>query len=143
MPLTLTMVQKSRVGILEQDASELQTPRESGDNDFLVCGGLSFKNSDDFLLERIGDIIKFKYPRYSYKVNYSGDNISSVEFYNGIVQTTVNRIAQTTLNYSNDNVTSEQCVIYDSTDGTTVLKTVTSTYTYSGDFVTNVTVSEV
>lgn len=95
----------------------------------------------DFV-EKIGDIIKLKYPTYSYKVNYAGDNISSVEYFNGVVQTVGFRIAQIVLSYTNDFVTNEDFLIYDTVDGTTVLKTITRSLTYSGDFITNVTVSE-
>lgn len=136
------MVQKSRVSILEQEGNEFDIGRESGDSDFLVCGGLSFKNSDDFLIERVGNVIKCKYPTFSYEVNYNGDNIANVIYYTTTAQIEANRILRSVLGYSGDNVTSETVTIYDPADGVAVLRTITNTYTYTGDNITSVEVSE-
>ena len=136
------MVNKSRVSVLEQDSSEFNIGRESGDSDFLVCGGLTFKNSDDFLIERIGDVLKLRYPQYSCKANYNGDNIANVEYFSGTNQITANRIAIVLLNYSGDLVTTETLTIYDTADGTTALRSIVSSFTYSGDNITSVTISE-
>ena len=75
----------------------------------------------------------------SQKPTYSGDNISSVEIYKSSTQIDANRLAKYNLTYTNDLVTTEVISIYDA-DGTTILKTVTITYTYTDDVVTNAVV---
>ena len=109
--------------------------------DYVSGKGFTFEHSDDYLLDKIGGVIMCDIPNSSSKVVYSGDNISYVEFYKGAVQTTPNRIARIDLTYSGDFVQSESLKIYSLSDGTTVLKTVTTTYTYTGDDVTSAAVS--
>ena len=68
----------------------------------------------------------------SYKLTYSGFNVSDVEIYKGsqIIQ---NRVAKISLTYSSFQVTQEQWTLYES-DGTTVSKTVTISYTWNNLF---------
>ena len=111
-------------------------PTEVDSNeDYLAGKGISFENSDSYLLQKIGGVVRDLSPNYSNKWNYSGDNLASVEVFNGLVQTTINRIAKGTITLTSDNVTSEVWEIYSTTDGTTVLATTTFTHTYTLDVV--------
>jgi len=69
----------------------------------------------------------------SQKVTYleSGE-IDYTEIFNSSSQVTENRRAKIQLNYTNDNVTSEVITLYD-TNGTSALKTITLTHSYTGD----------
>lgn len=115
---------------------------EASNTDLSIGGGIDFNASGTFLLERVGDVIKTTYPDYSFKVNYSGENISNVEYYSTATQIVANRRVTDALTYTGDNVTSRSISIYDPADGTTVLRTISETYTYTGDLISSVTVSE-
>ena len=110
--------------------------------DYLTGKGFSFEDSDDYLLEKVGGVIKLKTPTHSHKPIYTGDSISAYEFYETSTQTTINRRARADYTYSGDNITTESIKIYDPSDGTTVLRTLTISYTYTGDNVTKVDLSE-
>lgn len=72
----------------------------------------------------------------SQKVTYSGDNISSIEFYVTAAQLLTDRVVKVEISYTSGNPTSEVWSLYDS-DGTTILETRTVTYTYTGDNITS------
>ncbi len=77
----------------------------------------------------------------SVKPTYSGDDLTTLEYYDSTSQITANRVAKTDLTYTSDLLTSEVCTYYAS-DGTTTLKTITLTYTYNGsEQLTNIEVS--
>lgn len=101
--------------------------------DYLAARGVSFSGSPDYLLDKQGRVVIPKIPDGSQKITYSGTDISFVEFFETSSQITANRRAKVTITYTSGNPSSEQWLIYD-TDGTTVLRTVTYTYTLtSGD----------
>jgi hypothetical protein len=110
--------------------------------DYLSAAGIAFANLDSYLAEKVGGILKFKIPDYSYKPAYTGDNLTALEIFNGNTQTTINRIVRADFTYVSDNITSESWKIYDNTDGTTVLRTITYSHTYISDNLTNTEVSE-
>ncbi len=111
---------------------EVPFPREIDPaEDYLASKGLAFENSDDYLAEKIGEVLKFTCPDASQKVTYSGDDVSYIEFFKGATQTTPNRRARVDVTYTGNDVTSEAWKIYDPNDGTTVLRTITLTHTYS------------
>jgi len=123
-------IESSATGGTEDDMYPVEVdPAE----DYVAAKGLSFENLDDYLIEKIGGLVKIQIPDHSQKVIYSGDNVSALEVFNGFTQTTPNRLARVDLTYTSDKVTSEVWKIYDPADGTTVLRTLTTTYTYSGD----------
>lgn len=68
--------------------------------------------------------------------------LDAVEYFKGSTQTTINRFARTDLTYSGDNVTSEIKKLYSEADGTTVIKTYTTTYTYTNGEVTGTSLVE-
>ena len=76
----------------------------------------------------------------SAKVTYDGDDRPNVAtYYRSATQTTANRVAEVDVSYdSEDRPDTVACRLYKSDDGTTLLKTITLTYTYTGDNVTNV-----
>ena len=94
-------------------------------------------NPNDGNLQKYVDAICA--PDTSQKPTYLGNGeIDFVEYFKGAVQTTVNRIKRVDVAYTGDDPTSEVWKLYD-TDGTTVLKTVTFTHTWSGNELTNTT----
>ena len=117
-------------------------PTESDPNeDFVAAKGISFEGLDTYLFEKIGGVLKERFPLISFKYD-TNFNIAYYEIYKTATQTTGNRLVRSDLTYSGDNVTSESLKIYSESDGTTVLRTITMTYTYSGDDLIKHEVSE-
>jgi len=137
------MVSKVKALIGQRDSIELESEEIKPSSDFLATKGISFESLDTHLIEKIGGIIKQTIPSHTCKPTYVNENISSLEVFNGFTQTTPNRIAKNDVSYTNDLVTSEALKIYDPADGTTVLRTITTAYTYVNDSVTNIQVSEI
>lgn len=73
----------------------------------------------------------------SYAIDYSGDFINKVTFYNTLLQINSNRVAECVLSYSGDLVTGET-INYFEEDGVTVYASETNNYIYSGDILTKV-----
>jgi hypothetical protein len=92
--------------------------------------------SDDVILpDSIFEAIR------SLKNTYTGDLVSSVSFYNSLTQIDANRIAKIDLTYNASEFVTSQTVTYYEPDGTTVFKTESMTYSYSGDDSVKVEVS--
>ena len=73
-------------------------------------------------------------PDTSQKPTYlANSDIDYVEFFKGPTQTTPNRIARVDLTYTGVDPTTETWLLYDSSDGTTVNKTVTFTHVWSSN----------
>lgn len=105
-------------------------PTESDPSeDYLAGKGLSYEGLDTYLAEKIGRVLTTKIPDDSIKVTYNAaGDVETVETFITSTQITTNRLSKTTVAYDVDlNPTSETLEIYD-TDGTTVLRTVTFTY---------------
>jgi hypothetical protein len=115
-------------------------PTETDPNeDYLATKGIAFNNLDTYLLERLGKNITIKVPNFSYKPTYLGNgSVDYVEVFDGFTQTTGNRVAKATIGYngSGDPIT-ETVLLYD-TNGTTVLRTITNTLTYTSFYVTKI-----
>lgn len=77
----------------------------------------------------------------SEKPTYNADGtINYIEFFSTSSQVTANRTFKISLTYdANQQPLTETLLIYSKTDGTSVLKTVTKTYTWSGSVFTNKT----
>ncbi len=109
-------------------------PTETKPNeDYLNALGMAFGLDDSFIMDKIGRVIAEKYPNLYQSASYNVDKtVNYVELYNSNNFITANRIARYDVSY-NVNLTpsSETLKIYD-TDGTTILRTFTTTYTYSG-----------
>lgn len=72
---------------------------------------------------------------------YAGNGtLTNVTFYSSDTQIAANRVGVITLAYDgNLNPTIETTTIYSTSDGTTVLKTITKTFTFVANVLTNVT----
>lgn len=111
------------------------TPTELNPNeDYVSAKGVSFENSDNFLAEKIGGVLKYTVPDSSYKPAFLGNGeIDSVEIYEGATQTTEFRRVKITMAYDGSlNPVTETWDFYDPNDGTTILRTITVTHTWSG-----------
>lgn len=100
--------------------------------DYVAAKGVAFENSDSFLMEKLGRILVNKEPDSSVAVTYLvNGEIDYVEYFNSPTQIQANRIARTEFAYSGVDPQTEIWKLYDS-DGSTILRTITVTYTYSG-----------
>lgn len=111
------------------------------DTDIVKINKANTVIADDFLsdfLERFGG------KDVSSKPEYLGNgDVDKITFYSSGTQITANRVAQAQLSYSSGEPSTEVWTIYDTADGTTVLKTITYTYTFTGDDITKVATSVV
>lgn len=100
--------------------------------DYLTGKGFSYENSDDHRSEKIGDLIAHIVPNFSLKPTFlANKEIEKIEYYNGATQTEINRRAIVEMTYDgNLDPTVEVWKIFDTADGTTVLKTFTITHTW-------------
>lgn len=105
--------------------------------DYLAAKGLAFENLDTFRVEKLGRTIQSLYPDSTIAVTYSSGDPSSISFFNSATQIDANRIAKCDLVLSSGDPSTETWLIYD-TDGTTVLRTITYTYTVSSNVITGV-----
>jgi Collagen triple helix repeat (20 copies) len=86
-------------------------------------------------IDRLYDESESEKPTYN-----ANGTINYVEFFSSSTQTTANRTAKITMSYDASlNPTSEVLQMYSFVDGETVLKTVTKTYTWVDDVLTNKT----
>jgi len=76
----------------------------------------------------------------SSKPTFTGDLLTTMEYYNSLSQITGNRIAKSDYTYTSEVLTSQVNTYYQ-TDGTTANSVETLTYTYSGDDISKVEVS--
>lgn len=136
------MVDKVKPLKFETSASGTETdylPTESDPTEDYVAGaGFSFKNSNDYLLEQIGRLTDNKIPDWSEKPTYlANGELDYLELFTTSTQITANRLAKIQMTYDGSlNPTTEAWSIYD-TDGTTVLRTVTFTHTFTSNDLTN------
>ena len=68
----------------------------------------------------------------SARPTYTGDFITSMEYYNSLIQVNANRIAKSDFTYTNDFV-STQINTYYETNGVTIHQVENLVYVYSGD----------
>ena len=110
-----------------QDANEVPTAVTTADNALVGSDIQAILN-------------KYFGPTNSEKATYLGNGeVDFVEFFSNPSQVVANRVAKVTFTYDgNLNPTGEVLLLYD-TDGTTVLKTVTFTHTFTGTDYTNTT----
>lgn len=135
MPPLFFIMSKIKPLKLSDDNEDFALPKEvDPSDDHLSAKGLAFEDLEAYQLSKIERVILQNYPDGSVKYTYTDDLVTLVEFFITASQFTANRIASITMAYdSEEKVTSETYRIYDSSDGTTVVRTVTRTYTYSGD----------
>lgn len=75
----------------------------------------------------------------SQKPNFNGDGtINYIEYFATSSQVTSNRVAKSQMTYSSGYPATETVYLYSLTDGTTILKTITRTFTFSGDTLTKI-----
>ena len=137
------MVDIVKASVLQRNSTELGWDTELKlDSDFLSSKGFSFEGIETYLMEKIGGVIKNTIPNFSFKMTYSSNLLTVIEAFNGFTKTTANRIARWGMTYTGHNLTSEELKIYSLADGTTVLRTITTVYTYSGNDVESFEVTE-
>lgn len=100
--------------------------------DYLATKGIAFEGLDTFLIDKIGRTQVELFPDTWQRVNYTGAQPTSLEFFNNSSFVNANRIARYDFTYTGPLLTTEVLVIYD-TNGTTVLRTYTWTHTYSSN----------
>jgi hypothetical protein len=102
--------------------------------DYVSVKGVAFENLDTHLAEKIGGVCKFTVPDCSQKPDFlANGEVNYVEFYESATQTTINRRVRVDMTYDGSlNPTTEVWKYYDPSDGTTVLRTITLTHTWSG-----------
>ena len=93
----------------------------------------------EFNSEHKFDTLDSLYPEGSVKYTFDGEELlTDAVVYRSATQTVANRIADITVTYNGDEQpTTEVWKYYNNTDGTLLLKTVTTTYTWSGDLPTS------
>lgn len=105
--------------------------------DYISGKGFSFEETDTFLLQKIGRVLLGFEPDNTVAVTYTaGGDIDHVELFNSATQITANRIARIDITYSGVDPATEVLKVY-GTDGSTVLRTLTTTYTYTGVDITS------
>jgi hypothetical protein len=75
----------------------------------------------------------------SSKPTFTGDLLTTLEFYNALTQVNADRILKCDFTYSGDDITGQVNTYYES-NGVTVHQTETITYSYTGDTITKVEV---
>jgi len=120
---------------LEETTDGSQTvpfPTEMNPNqDYAAVKGISFENLDTYRFEKLQGAILEAYPDGSVKVTYTSNNPTLIEYFITASQITANRIASNTITYTSNDPATEILRIYSTTDGTTVVRTITKTYTYT------------
>lgn len=106
--------------------------------DYIAVKGIAFENLDTFLIEKLGRTLSLQTPDDSQATTYlANGEVDYVEYYSSASQITTNRIAKVTIGYDGSlNPTSETWLIYN-TNGTTVLRTITLTHSFTGVDLTN------
>lgn len=103
--------------------------------------GSRFRQTNGLIWDKYGNgagewRIVSVYQKFQTSVTLTGDDITKVTF----LRPGNSKIAEVDINYSNDNVTSEVWKFYDS-DGTSLLRTQTRSYTYNGDDISSESVA--
>ena len=129
--MAIEKVKPLKIEPLEGD----QFPTEAdASEDYLSAKGMAFEGLDIFLAEKVGGVIKFTTPDASLKPVFLGNGeLDYVEVYEGATQVTANRRVRIDMTYDGSlNPTVEAWKFYSPSDGTTVLRTITVTHTWSG-----------
>lgn len=105
--------------------------------DTIAGKAFSFLGLSTFLAEKVGDILGFRKPDFSDAPSFNANGtINFVEWFNGATQITSQRRARVDFTYDvNLDPATEVWKIYD-TNGTTILRTVTYTYTFVANVLT-------
>lgn len=93
----------------------------------------------DYRCEFVPDLTDILPLTASLSASYTDDLATQLVYYRDGAQTNANRVLQIDVTYDGDE--RPQTVVYtyyNSTDGTVVLQTVTLTYTFTGDELTNI-----
>jgi len=111
-------------------------------SDYLAAKGIGFNGDTAFLFDHVGRTLAQKEPYTTFAVTYlANGEVDYVEYFNSDTQITANRVYKTSMTYdASINPLTAVTVIYD-TDGSTVLRTITETYSYTGVDITSGTVT--
>lgn len=120
--------------------TNLPTPSAAGDASNKAYVDPPVDNTSSLVGTDVKDVWKRLYwPTTVQVAEYSAGDLVSVTFYKD--NTSVlnsNRLAKSTLTYSAGRPVSEAVQFFSLVDGTTVLKTITRTFTYTGNDVTKI-----
>jgi hypothetical protein len=75
----------------------------------------------------------------SSKPTFTGDLLTSIEYFNALTQVNADRIARSDFTYSGDYIATQVNTFYEA-DGVTIHQTETLTYSYTGDLITKIEV---
>jgi len=122
------------------DVTDQIMTEASPTSDYLTAKGLTFEGTTDFALQKLGRVIINIEPDATAVPTYlANGELNYIEYFNSTSAVTANRTHRVDLGYdTNLSPTSENWTIY-STDGTTQLRTIVYSYTYSNADMTNVT----
>lgn len=109
-------------------------------SEYLSAKGLAFEGLDTHLAEKIGDVLGLTKPDFSCAPNFNANGtLNYLEYFLGATQTLANRRARVDMTYdANFDPATEVWKIYSPSDGTTILRTITYTYTFVASVLTNV-----
>ena len=128
----------SDVRPLKKSTSGTGLPRQFNSEDRAILKGLVYEGDTNFTSQKVGGFIFNTIPDCSSKPGFftSGPNDGELEFmeiYEGATQTVGFRRARVDVAYDGSlNPTTETWKIYDPANGTTVVRTITVTHTWSG-----------
>lgn len=110
--------------------------------DYLAAKGIGFNGDQAFAIDHVGRTLAQKEPFTTFAITYlANGEVDYIDYFNSNTQITANRVYKTTMAYDgNLNPTSATTVIYN-TNGTTILRTITETYSYSGADISSGTVT--
>jgi len=120
----------------DADGTEYMEPIE----DSIDTPNVELDSSNNTLVgETIGEFLNRMYGKtVSEKLTYSGVDVDYVEYFSTSSQITANRLAKVELTLDSElDLTTETIYLYSTDDGTTVLKTITRSMTYSDHNLTN------
>lgn len=114
-------------------SSDDDFPTEVNPNeDYVSAKGIAFENLDEFTIAKIGRVIVQRIPSVYEVITYDNLLPTKATFYNSNSYTDANRIAEINLSFdTNLNLTSEVLSVFD-INGTSLLRTYTRLYNYSG-----------
>ena len=129
-------VESSALGTEEDSFPTETNPQE----DYLAAKGLSFEALDTHLAEKVGNVLKFTIPDHRVDATYNSQGeVTLLEYF----KTSDDSLFMAKeMTYSSGFLSTEVIKIFAS-DETTILRTITHTYTYSGDSLSSVASVEV
>lgn len=103
--------------------------------DYVSALGIAFQELDTFRIEKLGRILTELVPDYTINIHYTANHdISYLEYFNSATQITANRILRIDISYDGNFFPLTNVVTMYDNDGSSILRTITYSFTYtSGD----------